>query len=177
MHAGVVAEISTASPRCTKRLVSVLQGGWGSIEYGTVGFTKGQVLGGRWKPLQHWYKKSIYQDVMATCGSGSHGGGGAGWSCFVNNNAPTPFRGKVTISAIDFATGAESVIHVEPLSMAAGVGVTRAPAPPPPTLSPSSCVPSRPDAAAGRQLPQPPVRRVFEMPIRKSCACGLPGNG
>ena len=29
-------------------------GGWGSIEYGTVGYTKGQVLGGRWKPLQHW---------------------------------------------------------------------------------------------------------------------------
>jgi len=27
-------------------------GGWGSLEYGTVGFTSGQVLGGRWKPLQ-----------------------------------------------------------------------------------------------------------------------------
>lgn len=29
-------------------------GGWGSIEYGTVTHTKGQVLGGRWKPLHHW---------------------------------------------------------------------------------------------------------------------------
>ena len=29
-------------------------GGWGSIEYGTVGFTKGQVRGGRWKPLHYW---------------------------------------------------------------------------------------------------------------------------
>jgi beta-mannosidase len=35
---------------------------------GTVGYTKGQVLGGRWKPLQHWYKGFIYADVMATCG-------------------------------------------------------------------------------------------------------------
>lgn len=53
-------------------------GGWGSIEYGTVGHTKGQVLGGRWKPLHHWYKQSIYSDVMATCG--------AGGTCYVKND-------------------------------------------------------------------------------------------
>ena len=29
-------------------------GGWGSVEYGTVGHTKGQVIGGRWKPLHYW---------------------------------------------------------------------------------------------------------------------------
>ena len=32
------------------------------------GYTKGQILGGRWKPLQYWYKASIYADVLATCG-------------------------------------------------------------------------------------------------------------
>ena len=26
-------------------------GGWGSLEYGTVGYTPGQVVGGRWKPV------------------------------------------------------------------------------------------------------------------------------
>merc|ERR1719305_2178020 len=44
-------------------------GGWGSIEYGTVGYTKGQVIGGRWKPLHYWYKSTIFADVMATCGN------------------------------------------------------------------------------------------------------------
>ena len=29
-------------------------GGWGSVEYGTVGFTKGQVIGGRWKVLAQY---------------------------------------------------------------------------------------------------------------------------
>eukprot|EP01048_Picozoa_sp_COSAG05_P012065 COSAG05_NODE_1183_length_5592_cov_2.043328_3_plen_104_part_00 len=47
----------------------------GSIEYGTVGYTKGQVLGGRWKPLHHWYKAFIYADVMATCGNQDAEGG------------------------------------------------------------------------------------------------------
>merc|ERR1719230_2216838 len=43
-------------------------GGWGSIEYGNPRFP-GQVVGGRWKPLQYLYKASIYSDVMATCGA------------------------------------------------------------------------------------------------------------
>eukprot|EP00041_Stephanoeca_diplocostata_P018439 m.386275 g.386275 ORF g.386275 m.386275 type:complete len:512 (+) comp21014_c0_seq6:294-1829(+) len=41
-------------------------GGWGSIEYGNPRF-KNQVIGGRWKPLQHWYRASLYADVMASC--------------------------------------------------------------------------------------------------------------
>ena len=51
-------------------------GGWGSIEYGTP--VEGQVLGGRWKPLQYFYKRSIYADVMATCGGDG--------TCFVKND-------------------------------------------------------------------------------------------
>jgi hypothetical protein len=70
--------------------------------------------------LQHWYKASIYKDVMATCGSGS----GPNPSCYVSNNSPKPFAGRVTISAIDFASGLEKTLKAEPLSMATGVGVT-----------------------------------------------------
>merc|ERR1711988_1807285 len=33
-------------------------GGWGSIEYGNPNFP-GQVIGGRWKPLQYWYRNSF----------------------------------------------------------------------------------------------------------------------
>ena len=57
---------------------------------------------------------------MATCGSGS----GPKPSCYVSNNSPKPFAGRVTISAIDFASGSEKTLKVEQLSMAAGVGVT-----------------------------------------------------
>merc|ERR1711935_658414 len=95
-------------------------GGWGSIEYGTAGWTKGQVLGGRWKPLQYWYRSSIYTDVMATCG-----GSPTAPQCYVNNDLPIPFEGSVTISSIDFATGKESVVKEMQLDMAAGVGVTQ----------------------------------------------------
>ena len=42
-------------------------GGWGSLEYGTVGHTPGQVLGGRWKPLQFMFKQSVFADTMASC--------------------------------------------------------------------------------------------------------------
>lgn len=41
-------------------------GGWGSLEYGTVGFTKGQVLGGRWRPLHHFMEQHLFTDVFAT---------------------------------------------------------------------------------------------------------------
>ena len=40
-------------------------GGWGSLEYGTVGFTRGQVLGGRWKPLHHLMEQHLYRDTIA----------------------------------------------------------------------------------------------------------------
>jgi len=95
-------------------------GGWGSIEYGTVGWTKGQVLGGRWKPLQYWYRSTIYTDVMATCG-----GDPSAPNCYVNNDLPVPFKGDVVISSIDFATGKETAVKSLKLDMAAGVGVTQ----------------------------------------------------
>jgi len=96
-------------------------GGWGSIEYGTVGYTPGQVIGGRWKPLHYWYKKTIYSDVMATCGTER----GGNLLCYVNNNAPLPFKGTVSISQISFADSSEKVLKTVALDMPAGVGVTK----------------------------------------------------
>jgi len=70
-------------------------GGWGSLEYGSL--VKGQVLGGRWKPLHYFFKRSLYSEVMATCG--------AEGKCFVKNDAPKAFEGSCSIKALEFASG------------------------------------------------------------------------
>jgi hypothetical protein len=88
--------------------------GWGTIEYGTP--VAGQVIGGRWKPAQYWYKKSIYSDVMASCG--------AGGTCFVKNDMPLAFQGTVTITSYAFASGKSTVLATKSVSLAAGPGVT-----------------------------------------------------
>ncbi|GBG30059.1 Beta-mannosidase [Hondaea fermentalgiana] len=41
-------------------------GGWGSLEYGSQ--QPGQVVGGRWKLLHHWFAESLYKDVFIACG-------------------------------------------------------------------------------------------------------------
>ena len=116
-------------------------GGWGSIEYGTVGWTKGQVIGGRWKPLHYWYKASIFADVMATCGEN-------GW-CFVVNDAIVAFTGSVKIECVHLANSSSTVLYHEDVSLAAGAGVlqefsvTLPESPPtptsPPTAPPGDC--------------------------------------
>merc|ERR1711974_130880 len=88
-------------------------GGWGSIEYGNPNFP-GQVIGGRWKPLQYWYRNSIYADVIATCGRDG--------VCYIRNDAPRPFEGKVVLRTTSFADGAVSSIVEEALSLPAGAG-------------------------------------------------------
>jgi beta-galactosidase/beta-glucuronidase len=61
-------------------------GGWGSLEYGTVGFTKGQVLGGRWKPLHYLYASHLYRDAVIICGD-------SGQCLLKNDNALSGFKG------------------------------------------------------------------------------------
>lgn len=94
-------------------------GGWGSLEYGSIGFTKGQVRGGRWKPLHYWFKASLFAQVMATCG---HLGRTQQVACFVaNDHASAPFSGVVTLSMIDLAgDGAEVEWARETVSMEPG---------------------------------------------------------
>eukprot|EP00937_MAST-01D_sp_MAST-1D-sp2_P000903 g903.t1 len=62
-------------------------GGWGSLEYGTVGHTAGQVLGGRWKPIHHMLASHLYRDAVIICGDGA--------SCLLKNDAAlSGFRGR-----------------------------------------------------------------------------------
>lgn len=87
-------------------------GGWGSVEYATP--VKGQVMGGRWKPLQHWYRTSIYADVMATCGSDD--------TCYIRNDFPFAFNGQVTVKSIDLQSGATTTYLNTSVSLPAGPG-------------------------------------------------------
>ena len=119
-------------------------GGWGSIEYGTVGHTKGQVVGGRWKPLHYWYKASIFADVMATCG--------AGGECFVVNDAIVPFVGAVTIEFVHLANSTSTVVYHEAVKLAAGARTlkkftVKLPLPPPTPAPPPTPPPGERDVS------------------------------
>ena len=88
-------------------------GGWGSLEYGTVGYTPGQVIGGRWKPLHYFLKRSLYTDVFGTCSEDAR-------CIFKSDNALAPFTGTVTLSLLHVATGASSQLISVPLTLPAG---------------------------------------------------------
>eukprot|EP01062_Namystynia_karyoxenos_P017405 TRINITY_DN163_c0_g1_i1.p1 TRINITY_DN163_c0_g1~~TRINITY_DN163_c0_g1_i1.p1 ORF type:complete len:1043 (+),score=341.75 TRINITY_DN163_c0_g1_i1:110-3130(+) len=89
-------------------------GGWGSIEYGTP--VAGQVIGGRWKPLQYFYMNHLYADVILACG--------LSW-CYVKNDGVRPFQGTALVQKVTLATGATAVLKNETLALAAGAGVTQ----------------------------------------------------
>eukprot|EP01052_Picozoa_sp_SAG31_P012493 SAG31_NODE_732_length_12494_cov_3.395482_7_plen_328_part_00 len=110
-------------------------GGWGSIEYGNVGHTRGQILGGRAKPLLY-FLRTVFADIMATCGSYSGPEDGYIASnnksaessitvCYVKNDSPREFSGTVTVTSIDFASGEETSIATVAVSMPSGAGQTK----------------------------------------------------
>jgi len=90
-------------------------GGWGSIEYGTPG--KGQVIGGRWKPLHHFLQSSVFADVMATCGKNGQ--------CYVKNDGIRPFSGSVETALVHFATGTVSPVSSLKTSLSPGGGTSQ----------------------------------------------------
>lgn len=89
-------------------------GGWGSVEYSSP--RPGQVLGGRWKPLQHWYRQYLYADVLVACGTGS---------CYVRNDrAMQPFAGNVAVTAVDLVHGNSTTIYNAKQNVSTGPGIT-----------------------------------------------------
>ena len=88
-------------------------GGWGSLEYGTVGFTPGQVIGGRWKPLHHLMANHLYRDVISVCGDAGH--------CYLrSDDAVNAFAGSVAVSVLHLRTAALSVLKTVPVSVPRG---------------------------------------------------------
>jgi len=90
-------------------------GGWGSIEYGTP--VKGQVVGGRWKPVHYWFRRSIFADVMSTCDNAAE--------CYVKNDGIMEFQGTVTVAVAVFATGKITTVSTNSVSLQAGAGITK----------------------------------------------------
>jgi hypothetical protein len=89
-------------------------GGWGSLEYGNPKMP-GQVVGGRWKPLQYWYRASLYTDVYATCGKDG--------KCYIRNDAPKAFVGSLVLNVTAFATGEVSTVLEQVVSLRPGGGM------------------------------------------------------
>eukprot|EP00435_Cladocopium_sp_Y103_P019248 s4048_g4.t1 len=105
-------------------------GGWGfwagDLKMGMYGSpVKGQVLGGRWKPLHYLYRpgwrRSIFADVMATCG--------ANGTCYVKNDGAVPFEGHCNVSTLchggvirRFVDGQRQLVKSLDLKMAPGPG-------------------------------------------------------
>lgn len=80
-----------------------------------MGFTPGQVLGGRWKPLHHLLESHLYRPVIGVCG--------ADGSCYVrSDDAMTPFTGTLTVSTIAFGSSKETQVLSVPLSLPRGGG-------------------------------------------------------
>ena len=48
-----------------------------------------------------------------------------GGSCYVKNDSPYAFAGKLEVSAVDFATGKATALKSMELDMPAGAGVTQ----------------------------------------------------
>jgi len=90
-------------------------GGWGSIEYGTVGYTPGQVQGGRWKPLQYFYERYLFRDVLVACSSDGR--------CLVkNDNALAPVAATAAFAAVHLATGLAVPLATVPVALPVGAG-------------------------------------------------------
>lgn len=88
-------------------------GGWGSLEYSSTGFTQGQVLGGRWKPLHYWFAQHLYRDQITACGSDGR--------CYFRNDDPiNGWTGTINLSFVHLATGAVSPIQVVPVTVPRG---------------------------------------------------------
>lgn len=98
-------------------------GGWGSLEYATVGYTPGQVLGGRWKPLHHWMATHLYKDQMIACGVSQ--GSAAGYCVIKNDNGLNAWSGVWKTELIRVSDGAVLPLASVPVSLPAGANAAQ----------------------------------------------------
>lgn len=84
-----------------------------SIEYGSTGWTEGQVIGGRWKPLHHILGQHLYRDQIAACGGDGR--------CFVRNDDPiNGFTGTLLLSMMQLPSGAFKAVSATPVKLGPG---------------------------------------------------------
>jgi beta-galactosidase/beta-glucuronidase len=89
-------------------------GGWGGLEYGSVGFTNGQVVGGRWKPLQYFYKDHLFTDLFVSCSVDAR--------CFVKNDNPLKaVSGTLKLTLLNVNNGIKTLLHSRPIDLKVGL--------------------------------------------------------
>lgn len=90
-------------------------GGWGLLEYGSGYGQKGQSSGGRWKPVMHLLKQSLFQDVFATCGQRGE--------CYVRNDSSESLSlVSVQLEIYDLASGEQTKKSTVTLPLLLGNG-------------------------------------------------------
>ena len=81
-------------------------GGWSLVDW---------IPGGRWKPLMHILRRSLFQDVIAACG--------ADGNCFVRNDGVRSFQGRVLVERWGLAKGGGNTTVVKwDVSLGGGCG-------------------------------------------------------
>jgi hypothetical protein len=92
-------------------------GGWGSIEYGSTGFTPGQVEGGRWKPLQYFLRRFLFRDHHVAA---SYDG-----RIFIrSDDAFSPTNATASLSFLHFASGSVSAGPSFPVTLPHGAAAS-----------------------------------------------------
>ena len=95
-------------------------GGWGSLEYAhSHSATKGQVAGGRWKPVHHLLEAVLFKDLLVACS--------AGGTCYARNDSPSqPFTGAARLTAVSVANGKSFALGADvPLALSVGPSAVR----------------------------------------------------
>ena len=92
-------------------------GGWGSIEYGTTGYTSGQIQGGRWKPLQYFLRRYVYRDYLIAASSDAR-------VLVRSDDAFAPFSGTVTLSLLHVSSGATTPLSSSNITLPPGASST-----------------------------------------------------
>ena len=90
-------------------------GGWGLLEYGANVGQDGQSIGGRWKPIMHLLRQSLFRAIFVACGRDG--------KCYCRNDGLMGFRGEVVIETWSSLSGA--IIDYQSLEVSLEGGLSR----------------------------------------------------
>eukprot|EP01047_Picozoa_sp_COSAG01_P000933 COSAG01_NODE_19_length_39011_cov_38.134968_7_plen_232_part_00 len=73
------------------------------------------MLGGRWKPLQYFFKDHLYTDLFVVCGADGR--------CLVKNDSPMAgFKGSLRLSILNVSNSAVISLNQTDISLGVGAG-------------------------------------------------------
>ena len=94
------------------------------MEWGTPG-QKGQVVGGRWKPLHYWLRAHLFTARFISCGVSSTAPTPTP-VCYVKNDVHQAVQAQVTVIATHLRNASQQrTLYDAPMALEAGPGVQR----------------------------------------------------